>query len=56
MCNEARKPKGAKLLAILPSSAGSGGEDEDAWEFVGSKNPKGPNHDEDIHVQTWGMP
>ncbi len=57
VCNRARKeilPKGAKLLAMLPSNADNGGEDDIACEFVDDKNPHSPS--QEIHLQTWGIP
>ena len=55
--NEARKQilsKGAKLFAILPGNAGSGVEDDAAWEFVDDKNPQ--KHRQEVHLQTWDIP
>ena len=57
VCNESRKQtllKRARLLSILPSGSGSGGEDDDAWEFVDNKNLQ--EHSQDVHVQICGTP
>ena len=47
-------PEGAKFLAILPSNANNGGEDDGAWELVHDKNPHKPS--QEVHWQTWGIP